>query len=88
MSPKKLGLIKLSEECGELQHIIGKKLVKDKTKIHKLEDEIADVIAASKIVIDRLKLDKNRIQQRVCDKLEKHYNDILIIDCETGLILS
>lgn len=85
MSPKK-SLVKLIEECGELQHIIGKKLLKEKTKIHKLEDEIADVIAASIYVVDKLHLDKNRIIQRVSDKLSKHHMDILIIDIETGII--
>ena len=86
MNNKKQSLVKLIEECGELQHIIGKKLIKDKTKIHKLEDEIADVIAASEYVINRLHLDRERIHQRVSDKLDKHYRDTIFIDVETGVI--
>lgn len=72
------GLVKLSEECGELQQIIAKKLAYYTTDVHpdgkgslkeRLEDEIADVIAASLLVGELHGLDALRMGNRVNAKL-------------------
>lgn len=72
------GLVKLQEECGELVGIAAKKLAYFWTDKHpdgagsmklRLEDEIADVIAASALVIDNFSLDGARIQARAEKKL-------------------
>ncbi len=83
------GLIKLSEESGELQQAVSKQLLKNNacTK-EKLEEEIADVLAAAKIVIDRLNLDEDKINKRVLEKLDKYDTYKLIIDVETGIVIS
>lgn len=82
-------LIKLSEETGELQQAIGKQLIKNtyKTK-QNLEDEIADVLASTVIVINQLDLNKEKIAKRVLEKLDKYDTYKLIIDVETGLVIS
>lgn len=86
---KNFSLAKLGEECGELQQIVGKNLIKPKDKnLSLLEDEIADVLAASKIVIGRFGLDEQKIMKRVQEKLDKYDTYTLVIDCETGLVLS
>lgn len=83
------GLIKLSEESGELQQAVSKQLIKNsKNTKQKLEEEIADVLAAAKIVIDRLKLDEDKINKRVLEKLDKYDTYKLIIDVETGIVIS
>lgn len=67
------GLTKLVEECGELIQIAAKKITFPNTDAHpdgagsmkaRLEDEIADVIAAIGIVIHQHKLDGDRIMER------------------------
>lgn len=67
------GLAKLGEECGELQAVVGKKLAYYDTDDHpdgagslkaRLEDEIADVIAAAGFVASRHGLDWRRIETR------------------------
>lgn len=86
---KNFSLIKLSEECGELQHIAAKTIIKLNNKnLSLLEDEIADVLAASKIVINRFNLDENKINKRVIEKLDKYDTYKLIIDLETGIVIS
>lgn len=74
------GLAKLIEECGELQQVAGKRLAYYTTTEHpdggpaldvRLEDEIADVIAAAELVTDLHGLDRERILERVFKKLEK-----------------
>lgn len=83
------GLIKLSEESGELQQAVSKQMIKNsKNTKQKLEEEIADVLAAAKIVIDRLKLDEDKINKRVLEKLDKYDTYKLIIDVETGIVIS
>ena len=85
----KFGLIKLSEESGELQQAVSKQLIKNsKNTKQKLEEEIADVLAAAKIVIDRLNLDEEKINKRVLEKLDKYDTYKLIIDVETGIVIS
>lgn len=86
MSPELTSLVKLTEECGELQHAISKRLLKDQIKIRKIEDEIADVLAASECVIRKLNLNRERIKQRVSDKLFKHCKKTLVIEHDTGVI--
>ncbi len=83
------GLIKLAEESGELMQAIGKQLIKNnrQTKLN-LEEEIADVLASVVIVTNRLNLDEERIAQRVLEKLDKYDTYKLIIDVETGLVIS
>lgn len=68
------GLAKLIEECGELIQVAGKRLAYYRTDEHpdgglpltvRLEDEIADVMAACQLVIDAHVLDRPRIENRV-----------------------
>lgn len=72
------GLAKLIEECGELLQVAGKKLEYYSTDVHpdggprldeRLEDEIADVIAACTLVRGLHRLDVNRIHARATAKL-------------------
>lgn len=72
------GLAKLIEECGELMQIAGKKLAMMNSDEHwdgagsmktRMEDEIADVAAASQFVIGTFDLDETRIGQRAAEKL-------------------
>jgi NTP pyrophosphatase (non-canonical NTP hydrolase) len=65
------GLIKLSEECGELVQAAMKRITCNK-ETHwdgsnlneRLADEIADVTAAMDVVINELDLDVDRINDR------------------------
>lgn len=65
------GLIKLAEECGELIQAAMKR-VTCPDEVHwdgsnqktRLEDEIADVIAACHVVIDNFNLSNRRIDDR------------------------
>jgi len=86
MSPERRGLAKLSEECGELQQIIGKRLIKTNKYKDKLEEEISDVLAAAEYVIQKLKLNRNKIEERASLKLNKRFIDVITIDLETGEI--
>ncbi len=72
------GLIKLIEECGELSQIAAKKLAFPETDIHpdgsgsmksRMEEEVADVLAAIYFVKDRHKLDAVKIDERVKRKI-------------------
>lgn len=67
------GVAKLIEECGELTQILGKKLAYWHTDEHpdgkgsistRIEEEIADVIAAANFVTDQLDLDRSHIAMR------------------------
>lgn len=76
------GLTKLSEECGELVQAIAKfttfaaefpgyNIHWDGTDIYKhLEDEIADVLAASTLVTANLELNTDHIAERTLRKTE------------------
>lgn len=77
---KTRGLGKLIEECGELVQILGKKLAYFHTDRHpdkkgsmkrRMEEEIADVRAASEFVIDENDLDRDFIEERTQMKLKK-----------------
>jgi NTP pyrophosphatase (non-canonical NTP hydrolase) len=86
---KTFNLTKLAEECGELQHIACKTILKSKERnILRLEEEIADVLAATSIIVTQMNLNKERILNRVSEKLDKYDTYTLIIDAETGLVLS
>lgn len=86
---KTFNLIKLAEECGELQQIACKTVIKSKEQnILRLEEEIADVLAATSIIVTQMNLNKERILNRVSEKLDKYDTYTLIIDAETGLVLS
>lgn len=70
---EKLGLVKLVEECGELTQIAAKKMTRMDSDEHwdgngtiseRLENEIADVMAAAEIVIKNFGLDRNKIIDR------------------------
>ncbi|MBK6589868.1 MAG: hypothetical protein IPG22_16395 [Acidobacteria bacterium] len=70
---EKLGLVKLVEECGELQQIAAKKMARMDTDEHwdgagslkeRLEDEIGDVMAAVSVVVGNFDLDDDRIFAR------------------------
>ena len=71
------GLVKLIEECGELQQIAAKKLAYFETDEHpdgqgsmrrRLQEEIADVLAACDAVIGFHGLDPYAIESRRIDK--------------------
>lgn len=74
------GLVKLIEECGELQQIVAKKLAYYHGDDHpdgagsmkvRLEEEIADVIAAAIFVTGTLELDEEHVQERIQLKLDR-----------------
>lgn len=80
------GLAKLIEECGELMQVAGKRLAYYTIDKHpdggpplttRLEDEIADVIAACQFVAEQHGLDMDRIHARAdywlaCDDNNEH----------------
>ncbi len=72
------GLAKLGEELGELMQVVGKKLAYYDTDVHpdggpalsaRLEEEMADVVAAIFLVKENLNLDDCRINERIEKKL-------------------
>jgi NTP pyrophosphatase (non-canonical NTP hydrolase) len=72
------GLTKLIEECSELSQIAAKKIAFLHTDFHpdgngsmkdRLEDEIADVMAAAVFVASKLDLDPEYIDKRCKRKL-------------------
>lgn len=74
------GLTKLVEECGELVQIAAKKIAYPDTDTHpdgkgsmrqRLEEEIADVMAASCFVVEKFGLDENKIMARMGVKVER-----------------
>lgn len=74
-----MGLAKLLEELGELAQVAAKKLARMDEDEHwdgagplsrRLEDEIADVVAAGTFVTRKLGLDGGRIRARSDAKLE------------------
>ena len=76
---EKKGLVKLTEECGELIQVAAKKQTCMETDEHwdkagslkeRLENEIGDVMAASEIVIKNFGLDRERIIQRSNEKFQ------------------
>lgn len=73
------GLTKLSEECGELIQIAQKKVAYFDTDEHpdgkgslkgRLEDEIADVLAAIELVVELNDLNKEAIMNRFKYKVD------------------
>lgn len=77
------GLAKLIEECGELQQILGKKLAYFHTDEHpdgkgsmreRLQDEIADVMAACTFVSRTMELDPHAINARRIRKLGQFHD--------------
>jgi len=70
------GLGKLSEECGEVVQVIGK-IISNGTRHsedglkRKLEEEIADVLAAIAFVVDYNNLDSQFIDDRAANKVLK-----------------
>lgn len=80
MSMTANGLVKLIEECGELQQIAAKKLAYFNTDEHpdgagsiatRMEDELADVAAAATFVVQQFGLDGERIKRRAALKLDR-----------------
>ena len=75
---EKRGLIKLVEECGELVQICCKKMTCMYDQFHydgsnlaeRIEEEIADVMAANEIVIKNFNLDREAIIERSNQKLK------------------
>lgn len=72
------GLTKLMEECGELTAIAAKKVAFMHTDVHpdgagsmkrRLEEEIADVLAAIGLVNDTFELDEQFVMTRAEQKL-------------------
>lgn len=74
------GLTKLIEECGELTQVAAKKQAYLDDKIHpdgsdleiRLQEEIADVLAAIDFVIITLKLDDPAITTRKYSKFNQY----------------
>ena len=73
------GLAKLVEECGELSQIAAKKMTCMDSDWHwdgngslkdRLEDEIADVLAAVGVVSLNFGLDDSRMAERVARKMK------------------
>ena len=72
------GLVKLVEELGELTQVAAKKLAYMKTDAHpdgtslkaRMEEEMADVIAACAFVTNQFGLDENIMGARVEKKLK------------------
>lgn len=73
------GLAKLIEECGELVQAASKKLAYYRTEQHpdggpplsnRLENEIADVVAACHFCIEVMELDHEHIRNRTAEKVE------------------
>ena len=77
MPMDKKGLTKLMEECGELTQIAAKKAAYIDTDIHpdgksmsrRMEDEIADVMAASIFVTKKFGLNREYIYARAEQKM-------------------
>lgn len=74
------GLTKLIEECGELIQIAAKKQAYLNTDIHpdgmgsmkdRMEEEVADVLAACVFVTEIFKLDEAKLEARAKMKLER-----------------
>lgn len=72
------GLAKLLEECGELSQVAAKKLAYLHTDSHpdgagllslRMQDEIADVLAACEFVMGTFALDREEIEFRRQKKL-------------------
>jgi NTP pyrophosphatase (non-canonical NTP hydrolase) len=71
------GLAKLAEECGELTQAAMKKAAFMNSETHpdgsktdrRLEEEIADVMAACQYVIETLNLDRKFIHERTEKKV-------------------
>ena len=69
------GLAKFTEECGEALHETGKLMgnTEDPILIENLEEELADVIAAARIVILlNPELSGKGIEKRIRQKMAKH----------------
>lgn len=74
------GLTKLMEECGELIQAAAKRLAYPRVAVHPdgknlkrcLEEELADVLAASAFVIERNGLDQEAVMVRTELKLEQY----------------
>jgi NTP pyrophosphatase (non-canonical NTP hydrolase) len=82
MSMSNNGLVKLVEECGELIQVAAK-LIAYPDKQHpdnqgclglRIEDEIADVLAAIEFVRSKLSLSDHDIEMRVRTKLNTFSN--------------
>lgn len=78
MAMSHMGLTKLVEECGELTQIAAKKIAYPDTNLHpdgagnmlrRLEEEIADVVAACGFVVEKMGLNSRRIGLRSQNKL-------------------
>lgn len=73
------GVSKLIEECGELQQDLGKFLTYGMDQPHpdgkgpmrgRIENEIADVMAACRFVIEKHKLNPDQIYKRMHEKID------------------
>lgn len=89
MSMSQKGLTKLLEELGELGQIAAKKIAYMDTDEHpdglgsmksRMEDEMADVLAAIDFVVNKFDLDVDRIY----DRSRKKYNRFVFWDKEPG----
>lgn len=80
MAMSQKGLTKLLEELGELSQIAAKKIAYMETDEHpdglgsmkaRMEDEVADVVAAIMFVADKFDLDYEKMEDRVVLKYER-----------------
>lgn len=73
------GLAKLGEECNEVGQVVCKAIQAGSIDNHHwsgdlrvmLEDELGDLLAAAKFVMDKLQLDQDRIGDRMDLKYER-----------------
>jgi hypothetical protein len=91
--PKEIKTIgKCQEECGELQAALSRCLIQGIDEVEPvtgkinrdwLEDELADVMATTQLVIKRFKLDEDKMIDRVTiklPKLRKWQDDEIVLD--------
>lgn len=75
------GLAKTSEECGELQQVLGKLIATAGERIHfdgsdlveRVQEEVADVRAALDFLVAVNGLDTNAIDRRVAMKVDRFW---------------
>lgn len=74
------GLVKLSEELGELQQVVAKKMACMDTDEHwdgagslakRMQDEMGDVLAAIEFVKETFSLDRDAVANRAYVKLHR-----------------
>jgi len=78
-------LIILAEECAEVSQVVAKLQrfgLYDRGNIHRLEEEIGDILAMIGILAHHNYINEENVMNRIPIKLEKlkHYSDIKDLD--------